>query len=236
MSAAPALAIEPADLLVADLRSAANEETLRYRRGDAHDDRYAFELFRRAIEQRNEEAWEALLGLYNPQVVYWCTRTRTSADEIDELVSAAWAKFWRSFTPEKLAEAPQTSAVLRYLKLCAGSVAIDAGRRRMTTVAIGEDTPSDEPLSPIDYLLEQISHELRWRVIEDQLHSAQERAFMRLAFLQGMKPADVQLARHDLFPTVQEVYRTRHCVLNRLRRSPALRRWQQVTEEERRQR
>ena len=230
MCAATALVSTPAQLSVSDLRRAAADETTRYRRGDEHDDRYAFELFRRAIEERHAEAWEALLGLYNPQVVYWCTHARTTNDEIDELVSATWAKFWRSFTPEKLADAPQTSAVLRYLKLCAGSVAIDAGRRRTATVAMSEETLVEEAVSPIDDLLDQIAHELLWRVIEQQLNSPAERAFMRLAFLQGMKPAEVQLARPDLFPTAQEVYRTRHCVVNRLRRCPALRRWQETAE------
>ena len=226
MSAATALASVAADLTVYDLRRAAADETTRYRRGDEHDDRYAFELFRRAIGERNGEAWEALLGLYNPQVVYWCTRARTSSDDVDELVSATWAKFWRSFTPAKLADAPQTSAVLRYLKLCATSVAIDAGRRTSATVAMGEESLVGAAVSPIDDLLERIAHELLWRVVEEQLNSAEERAFMRLAFLHGMKPAEVQQARPDLFPSVQEVYRTRHGVLNRLRRCPALRRWQ----------
>lgn len=231
MSAAPALAIAPADLTVSELRRSATEETTHYRRGDEHDDRFAFELFRRAIEGRDEEAWEALLGLYHPQVVYWCSRARTTADEIDELVSATWAKFWRSFTPEKLADAPQTSAVLRYLKLCAGSVAIDAGRRRAATVAMGEESLVGEAISPIDDLLDRITHELLWRVIDEHLHSPAERVFMRLAFLQGMKPGEVHLARQDVFPTVHEVYRTRHAVLNRLRRSPALRRWQETAGE-----
>jgi DNA-directed RNA polymerase specialized sigma24 family protein len=227
MTAAPAIALAPADLSASDLQRAAAEETTRYRRGAAHDDRFAFELFRRALVGRNDEAWAALVALYNAQVTYWCARARVSDDDVEELASAAWAKFWRSFSAEKLQEANQTSAVLRYLKLCANSVAIDAARRRSAMVTLGDEAAPSQACSPIDDLLDQIGHQLLWRAIDGHLNGAGERVFMRLAFVQGMKPAEVQAARPDLFPTVQEVYRTRHCVLNRLRRSAALRRWQQ---------
>ncbi|HLZ68554.1 MAG TPA: hypothetical protein VKV26_01470 [Dehalococcoidia bacterium] len=232
MTASPTLPEALCDLPVETLRRRAAEETLRYRRGDEHDDRFAFELFRRAFRERCDKAWAALLSLYNPQVVYWCARARVSREEVEELVSATWAKFWRSFSAEKLDEAPQTSAVLRYLKLCASSVAIDAGRRRTAALVLGEDSLLQEAASPIDGLLDQIGHQFLWRVIEDHLHTVGERAFMQLTFHQGMKPAEVQELRPDLFATVQEVYRVRHCVLNRLRRSPALRRWQEAADEQ----
>ncbi len=219
---------EPLSALPIDtLRCRAAEETLRYRRGQAHDDRFAFELFRRALCEGSEAAWAALLGLYNAQVTYWCARARISDDDVEELASSAWAKFWRSFSAQKLEEAPQTGAVLRYLKLCANSVAIDAGRRRTAAEVLGEDALLSEPVSPIDGLIEQIGQQFLWRAIEGHLNTANERVFMRLAFHQGLRPAEVQAARPDLFPSVHEVYRVRHCVLNRLRRSQALRRWQE---------
>src|SRR5712691_6644514 len=128
-----------------ELCSHCRDEILRFRRGEAFDDSYCFEIFRRAVVQRNEECWRELHNIYHDQVLAWCRRASRGADiNADDLVGFAWEKFWHSFGPENFARAEGTAAVQRYLKMCAQTAAIDVARDRQANVSL------DRPLSDFE--------------------------------------------------------------------------------------
>ena len=60
-------------------------------------------------------------------------------------------------------------------------------------------------------------------LIDSHLSSEEERALIYLKYELGLKSAEVQGRRPDLFPTVNDVYRVTRNLLDRLRRSPRLR-------------
>jgi hypothetical protein len=64
-----------------------------------------------------------------------------------------------------------------------------------------------------------------WQVVNEHLHDECERVLVHLRFELGLKSAEVQAHRPDLFPCIGDVYRVTRNVLDRLRRSPALRAW-----------
>ncbi|HLZ71008.1 MAG TPA: hypothetical protein VKV26_13995 [Dehalococcoidia bacterium] len=198
----------------------------RYHRGQAHDDGYANELVRRAVIARDEIAWEALYTIYNCQVAAWCRRAGAPPAELEDLCAAAWLKFWHAFTVDRLCRAKDIRAVLKYLMLCATSVVIDAKRKAACAARFASDLEPEqaERLLAVECGSEPDWHDF-WRRVQASLHSEADRVLVQLAYERELKSAEIQAARPDLFPTVEDVYRTRHAIFDRLRRNTALRRW-----------
>src|SRR5438045_3365874 len=118
-----------AALSTVDVCRRCRDETANYRRREAHDDRYCFEMIRRAVAERDDHCWQELYAIYHDQVLSWCRRAGSaSTADPDEMVVLAWGKFWHSYTPDKLATSSGTAGVLKYLQLCAYSVVTDVNR------------------------------------------------------------------------------------------------------------
>jgi RNA polymerase sigma factor (sigma-70 family) len=198
----------------------------RARSGEMHDDRPGLELLRRAVVAREDDAWAALQQLWREPVRGWCRRAGAVEDDLDEAVQATWVKFWQSYTPAKLAQATTLAAVLQYLKLCARSAVLDGVRRQRALSDLGDALDVLDPAPTVEE--QHLADEQRavfWRLIDAHLLDQRERVLVQLTYVVGMKPAEVQAHRPDLFPTIQEVYRSTRNVLDRLRRSQRLRAW-----------
>jgi DNA-directed RNA polymerase specialized sigma24 family protein len=218
----------PEMLPVASLCRLCREQTARFRRGEEHDDRFCFEVVRRSIVQRDDDCWAELHAIYHDLVLSWCRASGGSLGlDPEELVASTWVKFWRSYTPDKLALAPGTSAVLAYLKMCAHSVTVDEARSRRALVPLDESHPleHEEEASPGDLFAIEAARVDLWKIIDGHLRDERERVLMHLAYELRLKSAEVQRARPDLFPTVADVYRISRNILDRLKRSRELRGW-----------
>jgi hypothetical protein len=65
---------------------------------------YAYELFRRALAERDEAAWEYLYSHYHSLVKHWVRHSAAfvgSGETGDALVGEAFARFWRTISPEQ---------------------------------------------------------------------------------------------------------------------------------------
>jgi DNA-directed RNA polymerase specialized sigma24 family protein len=217
-----------AQLPVRDLCEGSRAEAARHARGEARDDRYSFELIRRAIAERDGESWQGLIELYQGLVLSWCLRCGANPSEADELAVAAWAKFWQSFTAEKLTNANgSTSAVLGYLKLCAQSVVLDEARRsaRLVSLENGRHEIDGGEAGNPESDIERLDAPSLWRLVETHLHDERERRLVYLTYAIDLRPAEIQRRHPDLFPTVQDVYRITRNILDRLRHSKKLAAW-----------
>lgn len=217
----------PADLTTEELHRLSLQETARYYRNEPHDDRYSFELFRRAICGHDDAAWESLYGIYGNQVIAWCRRAGAAEADCDDLAAAAWEKFWHSYGAEALLRAHGTPAALRYLMMCANCAVIDDARKRQLTVPLDEAFHHlliEESIGLLGCLGDLENSEL-WAFVQSQLRSEAERVYLCLAFEQDLKSREIQARRQDIFPTVEDVYRTRRTLLDRLRRIDFLQRW-----------
>ena len=87
-----------------------------------------WELFRRAVVENDQQAWQALYAQYRRLVGKWAA----GADlELDDLVTEAFARFWQGVrNHDFVARFPTIKAVMGFLKRCAWTLAIDAARRR----------------------------------------------------------------------------------------------------------
>jgi DNA-directed RNA polymerase specialized sigma24 family protein len=204
-------------------------ETERYYRGEAHDTSYSFEVFRRALVERNEAAWEHVYTHYRGLVERWIRRSNAfvqSGEACDYFVTGAFVKFWQALTPERFASFTCVAALLQYLRLCATSVVIDTARNRSWRDMLPEEAADGDPVavcSPDEEALERVAGEEFWSLINGMLNSPQERAVVYDSFVLDLTPRAIFARRQNLFASVEEIYVVKRNVMNRLERQPMLR-------------
>jgi RNA polymerase sigma factor (sigma-70 family) len=222
--------IHPERLSLNELMGYATREASEFLAQRQPDTRFALELFRRAIVNRDDGAWSCIYTLYSPLVLSWANQHRgaTSVFEVEgsaALVNMTFAKFAQAITPTKWSTFDQLAAVLKYLKLTTYSVVSDEIRalhsRQQEDVldTIEHEAAIDDPESEV---IGHSSIERLWRIIEEELNSQEEKILMYLVYIEGMKPNEISRLYGRLFPSVEDVYRIKRNVLERLRRNRRL--------------
>src|SRR5712692_7278280 len=95
-------------LTVTELIQGTRREITQFLHKQPIGDACAWELFRRAIALRDEQAWTGIYDLYAVMVDAWILRqvpTLASSD-LAALVNEVFAKFYRSVGPRKLKHFP----------------------------------------------------------------------------------------------------------------------------------
>lgn len=211
-------------LPTSDLAASCREETRRRSR-PAGDPSPCLELFRRAVVEDDQAAWQALYTQYRGLLGQWGAGSEL---ELDDLVNETFARFWQGLRGHDFDRFPSLEAVLGYLRQCARSLAIDAARRRKQqsavqealrwTAAVDACAGGEEPLARL------CAQELRdW--LRGRLRDEQERVAFFLSYELGLRPAEVCARRPDLFPAVQTVYMVKERIVVRLANDPEVRRW-----------
>src|SRR5438445_195954 len=224
-SADSAPQMEP--LSINDLARCCSEETNKFLEQSVSNDRFCLELFRRAISKRDEDAWACIYQQYAPLVLTWVNQHQSATsllglDGCAPLVNASFAKFSQPLTPDKMDNFDSLASVLKYLKMCVHSVIADEVRSRQArqyeeTLEQIEHEPATN--DPADDVVSNISAQNLWQVIQEELNGEDERVLMYLAYIHGMKPSEISSHHRRLFPTVDDVYRIKRNVLERLRRN-----------------
>jgi hypothetical protein len=222
---------DPGALPLDELARRCREETDRFLRGEPTHEAFCHELLRRAICQGDQAAWAAVVAQYRGLVLAQIRRHpayATAAEEDDYWVNRTFERFWGAVGPERFRAFPGLPALLQYLKLCAASVLVDDARRRAAAAAesleghaacLAASTPGEEAI-----LGELAGREL-WRAIEAELRDEPERLVARLCLVLGLKPREVYACHPDRFADVADVYRVKRNLIDRLSRSPAIRRF-----------
>ena len=221
----------PAELLsINELARCCSEETNKFLKQSASNDRFCLELFRRAIIKRDDGAWASIYQQYAPLVLTWVTQHQSATPLLGQdgsapLVNAAFAKFSQALTPVKMGNFNSLAAILKYLKMCVHSVVADEVRARQSRqYEEALDLIEHEPASddPADDVVSNISAQDLWKIIQEELNNEDERVLIYLAYVQGMKPGEISSMHRRLFPSVDDVYRIKRNVLERLRRNRRL--------------
>lgn len=204
-------------------------ESDRFYKGKNHDTRYSYELFRRALVERNDVAWELLYTHYSALVESWVRRTSafTSSGESSEFfVVGAFTKFWRAVTPDRFNTFPNLAALLQYLQLCASSVVIDSVRSHSWSEMLPEEaaTPEQMPTSsPDEEAIDRVSSVEFWQIVDGLLNDEGERAVVYGSFVLGMTPRAIAAHYKSVFASVNDVYNVKRNVLSRLGRNEQIR-------------
>lgn len=204
-------------------------ESERFYRGQQHDTRFSYELFRRALVDRDESAWEQLYLHYSGLVEGWIRRSGafTSSGESSEyFVVGAFTKFWRALSPERFASFPTLASLLQYLQLCSTSVVIDSVRAQSWSEMLPEEmiTATHAPhYAPDEEAMSRVDSEEFWRFINAQLNGEVERVVVYYSFVLSLTPRAIYAKRSELFDSVNDVYNVKRNVLGRLSRNQQLR-------------
>ena len=206
------------------------QETDLFFRRQANDPRFCFELFRRAIQDRNQRAWDLVHRQYQLLVTGWVQRHPgypTCGEEVQYLVNRAFEKMWAALAPERFGRLPDLKSALRYLQMCAHSAVVDQARLWGGEAA---DLPPEESAAmaaqaapPVDeQALDRAGRRQFWDAISRRLLNDQERQVTIGSFVLALKPSEIVAEYPGSFGSVDEVYRVKANLLERLRRDPEL--------------
>lgn len=215
--------ISPNEASLEVLIELCQQETALYRRQQSSQVGYCRELFRRAIVEGSQDAWQAIDEQYREQLRRW---VRAGPETSEDVIQSALEKFIKSVTPERFERFTGLECILAYLKRCVRAVAVDRWRQeereQVALQNLGADWKTDAPMQNADTRLE-VAECVAY--IYGRLHDDQERAVVRLNLELSHKPAEIARLCPQLFPTVADVHRIRERVLRRLANDPVVQSW-----------
>ncbi len=223
----PCTHIEPEHLSLETLVRECKFATSAFIRGRFSDERFGYELFRRALDKQEELAWLSLVDVYNPLVSRWAKShpsLMATFEDADYFVNRAFERLWRNVAtqPGKFAKFANLKSILRFLKLCVHSAVMDDAPKSPPTREL-EMVVGDEKLEveiSVPFKRGEDAQKEFWQVIDKQLRSEEERVVMYGFFVYGMKNREIYAENANLFKDTKQLANLRLNVLRRLARLP----------------
>lgn len=194
------------------------------------DPRYCLELFRRAIVDRSQGAWELAYAQYRPLVAGWVQRHPSfpaTGEEVQYFVNRAFEKMWVALPSDRFSRFPNLKSLLRYLQMCVHSAVLDharAAERALVTEEIEglASSSTTHIIADDNASLARVYRQEFWDQIGARLRTEKERQVVYGSFVLALKPREIYSRSRDLFGDIREVYRVKENVLARLRRDAEL--------------
>jgi DNA-directed RNA polymerase specialized sigma24 family protein len=222
---------DPGLLELEELRKMCAGETEHFFRHLEYDARYCYEIFRRAIVDHDQQAWECVYSQYQPLVRSWIHRhnlSRILNEETQFLVNRAFERMWAGVTPQKFANFPDLKSILRYLQMCVNTVLVDTARSRTQASLVDEDISSlpvpssTNRRSMEDTVLRKTQAERLWSLLDERCKDSKERCILMGMLVNALKARELYVEYPHLFQDVQEVYRVKENLMARLQRDEEL--------------
>ena len=223
--------INPKQLSLIDLAKRCSEETELFRIHQDHDTRYCFELFRRAIHEQDQLAWDMICKQYESIIANWWIKPhrgfKVSGEDVEQVINRTFEKFWSALSPEKFDGFSNLGSLLRYLKMCVHSVITDYNRLEKKPSFYLTDreeriTSKDPNSFPEKKVVDREYKQEFWDWICSQLKDEKELLVVYGTFSLNLKPKELYSKFLNRFNDVDEIYTTKQNILARLRRNPEL--------------
>ncbi len=205
-----------------------------YRRGEAFTEKYGLELLRRAIVQGEPEAWTWVERCFRELVQGWLRRhpkreVACRLESEENYIAQAFERFWQATTLTQRVEFRTLAAALQYLRASLNGAILDTLRSysRLREVSLPEPGEPGEPNSE-DYTN---STEV-WDILQTMLPNKHEQRLAYLLFYCGLKPREIMRFLPQEWSDVQDIYRLRRTILERLQRHADQLRWRLTSGEE----
>jgi DNA-directed RNA polymerase specialized sigma24 family protein len=208
-----------------ELAEMCREESERYRRQRPDDRGHCYELFRRAIVERDERAWDSLYVQYRRLVARWVDGP---PDRVDERVNGTWLRFWKAIDPSTFPRKfAATGKIIKFLHTCAHSERIDERRReeKQQRLADLQDVTAETKDTTAAPAMDNVLLNELFTHVEKQLRDEQERLVIHLSFRVGLAPRQIARECPGAFADVAEVRRVKERVMLRLSTDPRLQGW-----------
>ncbi len=222
----PTMSELPGSMRLSALADRCLSEIDNYRRGEASNDQYCLEIFRRAMQEHDGEAWDLLVGRFQEFLLAAFRRHprcegASHLDSPENYVARAFARFWVAVHDQQV-EFTSLGAALRFLRLCLNSEILDMLRAhaRRNEVPLPDPGFAEEPA-----VEDQDDGSELWKIIRDMLPNERERRLAFLLFYCNLRPRVIVRLRPQEFPDVNEIHRLRRNIVDRLVRSADLIRW-----------
>lgn len=219
--------LSPHAMSVTELADRCMSEVNNYRNGEPSDDQYGVELFRRALMQRDALAWEIVQQRFNELMLQWMRshpmrKVAGRLDSEENYVAQAFTRFWQSTAVNQKIEFRSLAAVLRYLRATLNGTIHDTLR----TYARAREMPLPEfgEIGELIAIEHDDGREL-WEVIKSLLPDKRQQRVAYLLFHCCLKPREIVHYCSEEFSDVQEIYRLRRNIFERLLRNANYIRW-----------
>jgi DNA-directed RNA polymerase specialized sigma24 family protein len=192
-----------------------------------YDSSYCFELFRRAVRNKDERALEVVIAQYQPLVAGWVNKHSgfpLMNEEAQDFIAQAFERFWGSFTPAKFDKSQNLAAILRYLQMCVHAVITDAWRKfrriQLEHEMMDEEQEFSQPESTPEAFLQNDEF---WQLIKKKTKDLKEYTVVYASFNLALSPREILAEYPGLFRDIKEIYQYKANLLDRLERDDEIR-------------
>jgi hypothetical protein len=191
-----------------------------YRRGEPCDQAYGLELFRRATVEGDLEAWEWVQRCFGEIVLVWlrhhpsrATACRLESEE--NFIALTFERFWQATALTQQVSFRTLAAALRYLRASLHGAILDTLRAYSRPEVSSLPKPAEPGAEDQTDSLEV------WEILQTLLPNRRERQLAQLLYHCGLKPREIVQFYPQEWSDVQEIYRLRRNILDRLNISVA---------------
>ena len=212
---------DPQRLSLAQLAERCAGETRRFYNNEPSDPAYCYELLRRAFVGGDQLAWDLVYQQYKAQIRRWVLhhpQFAATGEEAEDICHSTFTRLFRVVTPEKFAQFPNLATLLRYMQMTVNSVIMDLVRKRPSRELVDVDDDTTEPLLAPAGDLSPLEKQELWQLILSKLKTDGEVVLVRASFVWDMKPAEIYQTYPHLFAGVDDIYRLKQNILDRLSR------------------
>jgi DNA-directed RNA polymerase specialized sigma24 family protein len=201
-------------------------------RESALSDAVCYELFRRAIEQRDADAWADIGRNYRGLLVAWAAQSSArslSAEQPEDIADQAFARAWAALSSAHFSAFPHIASLMAYLRICVRTTVVDHAREQAGQLRAAQSIESAAmSAAPEQTVLEELDRTEIWRLILRITSNRQERIIVRESLVYALPPRAIQARHPDMFADVMQVYRVKRNLINRFQRNRDLQRlWQE---------
>ena len=217
----------PGTMSLSALADRSMSEINNYRRGEPTNGQYSLEIFRRAMLEHDNDAWDLLINRFQGFLLAAFRRhpgseAATHLDSPENYVARAFARFWVAAVHNQQVTFTSLGAALRFLRLCLNSAILDMLRSYTPT----REVPLPEPGFAGEPAVEdQDDGSELWEVIRTMLPSERERRLAFLLYHCNLRPREIVRRCPHEFSDVNEIYRLRRNIVDRLKRNADVIHW-----------
>jgi hypothetical protein len=215
------------EMSLSELAAQCLRELGNYRRGEPCTDAFGLELLRRATFQDNQEAWAWVQHCFGGLVRGWLGRhpqreVAYRLESEENYVAQTFERFWQATAYNQQVEFSTLAAALQYLRASLNGAILDMLRVyvRPGEISLPESGEPGEPL-----VEDSTDNSEVWESLRMILSNPREQRVAYLLFHCGLKPREIIRFCPQEWSDVQEIYRLRRAIMERVLRNADRLRW-----------